>query len=71
MQATPKRTPIRKASTAGNKAASSPGWQAVFSSDEEVRAYFNEFSKAVAADMRIIEAARRRSEELVVRGFVD
>ncbi|MCX6876159.1 MAG: hypothetical protein NTW21_20490 [Verrucomicrobia bacterium] len=71
MQTTIKRTPVRKAATAGKKVATDPGWQPVFSSDEEVRAYFNEFTNAVAADMRIIEAARRRSEELVMRGFAD
>ena len=31
----------------------------------------NDFSKAVATDMRAIEAARRWSEELVMRGFGD
>jgi hypothetical protein len=41
----------------------------VFSDEREVRSFFESFRESVAEDLQDLAAARRRSEEVVMRGF--
>lgn len=41
----------------------------VFDSEQEVRAFFETFRESVADDLKELATARRRGEELVMRGF--
>ena len=46
-----------------------PGdWQPVYKSQPELDAALSAFSKAVSGDVRLFAEARRRSEELLMRG---
>jgi hypothetical protein len=41
----------------------------VFKDEREVRTFFESFRESVAEDLHDLAAARRRSEEVVMRGF--
>lgn len=58
-----------KKTTAPSPAPPPKGWQPAFRDDEEMRLFFDEFTEAVAGDIRELAAARRRGEELVMRGL--
>ena len=59
-----------------NKTASAPApapqvgyCRPVFKDEKEVRTFFETFRESIAGDLQDLAAARRRSEEVVMRGF--
>ena len=44
-------------------------WQPVYATQEALNAAMNEFREAVSEDIRALADARRRSEELLMKGF--